>query len=186
MVIVNRRTASAWIASALACSVTSARAADVRAFDFDFMSLEGEPMPLSQWKGKVLLVANTASFCGFTGQYADLVDVWRAYEQAGLVVIGAPSNDFRQESEDAKEIKSFCELTYGVEFPMTEPVHVKGDQAHPFFKWAALQSGRGVTWNFNKYLIGRDGNVITWMSSATRPTSARARREIEAALAAGA
>ena len=140
-------------------------------------------MPLSKWKGKVLLVANTASFCGFTGQYADLVDVWRAYEQAGLVVIGAPSNDFRQESEDAKEIKSFCELTFGVEFPMTEPVHVKGDQAHPFFKWAASQSGRGVTWNFNKYLIGRDGKVARRFAPDTAPDDARLIAAIEAELA---
>lgn len=183
MVNINRRTASAWLASALACGPALADTNGTRAFDFDFVSLEGDPMPLSQWSGKVLLVVNTASFCGFTSQYAGLVDVWRDYRDAGLVVIGAPSNDFRQEMKEAEKIKSFCELTYGVDFPMTEPVHVVGERANPFFKWALAQSGRAVTWNFNKYLIGRDGSLVTWMPSSMRPTSTRARNLIETALA---
>lgn len=153
------------------------------AWDFRFTSLEGEPMPLSRWRGQVLLVVNTASFCGFTPQYKDLVEVWQDYRDRGLVVIGAPSTDFRQEYEEAGKIKEFCELTYGVDFPMTEPVHVRGRQAHPFFAWAAEETGEPVRWNFNKYLVGRDGRVRAWMPSSVRPTSRKARALIEAVLA---
>ncbi len=155
-----------------------------RAWDFTFTSLDGMPMPLSQWQGKVLLVVNTASFCGFTPQYEGLVSLWQDYRDRGLIVIGAPSTDFRQEYDEASEIKDFCEFTYGVDFPLTAPVHVIGREADPFFKWAAAETGHRVRWNFNKYLIGRDGQVISWMSSRTEPTSAQMRDAIEAALAA--
>lgn len=154
------------------------------AWQFHFTSLEGDPMPFSRWRGKVLLVVNTASFCGFTPQYKGLVSVWRDYRDKGLVVVGVPSTDFRQEYSDAGKIKDFCEATYGVDFPMTEPLHVVGPEADPFYKWAASVTGHRVGWNFNKYLVGRDGQIITWMPSTLEPTSRQARQAIEAALSA--
>ncbi|SHF31925.1 glutathione peroxidase [Ruegeria intermedia] len=180
----NRRTMLQLIAGAGAIALVPATARAQTAWDFTFEALEGGAMPLSQWRGKVLLVVNTASFCGFTPQYRDLVQVWQDYRDRGLVVIGAPSTDFRQEYDEAGKIKDFCELTYGVDFPMTAPVHVVGAAAHPFFKWAAAESGQRVRWNFNKYLIGRDGRIITWMPSTLKPTARKARAAIEAALAA--
>ncbi|SES79999.1 glutathione peroxidase [Oceanicella actignis] len=169
-------------AGALALAPGAARAAS--AWDFVFEALEGGPMPLAQWRGKVLLVVNTASFCGFTPQYRALVRIWREYRDRGLVVIGAPSTDFRQEYAEKDKIKTFCELTYGVDFPMTAPVHVVGPDAHPFFAWAAAETGERVRWNFNKYLIGRDGRVIAWMPSTLDPAARKVREAIEAALAA--
>lgn len=126
---------------------------------------------------------STASFCGFTPQYRDLVRVWADYRDRGLVVLGLPSDDFAQEYDEAGQIKEFCELTYGVDFPMTAPVHVRGGAAHPFFHWARAQTGHGVDWNFNKYLIGRDGRARAWMPSRQRPTAITTRAQIEQALA---
>lgn len=180
----NRRQFGAILAAAAAMMALPRAARAETAWDFTFEALEGGPMPLAQWRGKVLFVVNTASFCGFTPQYADLVQVWQDYRDRGLVVIGAPSNDFRQEYEEAGKIKHFCELTYGVDFPMTAPVHVVGEAAHPFFKWAAAETGQRVRWNFNKYLVGRNGRIVTWMPSTLKPTSRKARAAIEAALAA--
>lgn len=185
----NRRQAIALSASAAAFGLT-AQTAPVRAagakdaWQFSFTSIEGAPMPLSDWRGKVLLVVNTASFCGFTRQYEGLVTLWQEYRDRGLIVVGAPSTDFQQEYEESSEIKDFCEFTYGVDFPLTEPLHVVGSQADPFFKWAAAETGHRVRWNFNKYLIGRDGRIVTWMPSRLEPTSPEARKAIEQALAA--
>jgi glutathione peroxidase len=179
----NRRDFGALLAAAAAMTLPAAARAET-AWEFTFEALEGGLMPLSQWRGKVLLVVNTASFCGFTPQYADLVEVWQDYRDRGLVVIGAPSTDFRQEYDEAGKIRDFCELTYGVDFPMTAPVHVVGPDAHPFFKWAAAETGQRVRWNFNKYLVGRDGKIVTWMPSSLKPTARKARAAIEAALAA--
>ena len=185
----NRRQAilltSAVAATGLALRGNRAPAAGAEdAWQFTFTSLEGDPMPFSRWRGKVLLVANTASFCAFTPQYEELVAVWQDYRDNGLVVVGVPSTDFRQEYKEAGKIKDFCELTYGVDFPMTEPLHVVGPDADPFFKWAAAETGHRVGWNFNKYLVGRDGQIIAWMPSRLKPTSHHARAAIEAALAA--
>ncbi|PRX35063.1 glutathione peroxidase [Meinhardsimonia xiamenensis] len=179
----NRRDFGALLAAAAAMTLPAAARAET-AWEFTFEALEGGLMPLSQWRGKVLLVVNTASFCGFTPQYADLVEVWQDYRDRGLVVIGAPSTDFRQEYDEAGKIRDFCELTYGVDFPMTAPVHVVGPDAHPFFKWAAAETGQRVRWNFDKYLVGRDGRILTWMPSSLKPTTRKARAAIEAALAA--
>jgi glutathione peroxidase len=146
------------------------------AFDFGFRTLKGEDYPLSALAGRPLVVVNTASKCGFTPQYKGLEALWRARQEAGLVVIGVPSNDFgRQEPGRADEISSFCELNYGVDFPMMEKVHVKGAQAHPFFKWAAGEGGflAGPKWNFFKYLVRRDGGLETWFSSMTAPDSGK-------------
>lgn len=180
----NRRQFGAISAAAAAMMALPGAARAETAWDFAFEALEGGPMPLAQWRGKVLLVVNTASFCGFTPQYRDLVQVWQDYQDRGLIVIGSPSTDFRQEYDEAGKIKDFCELTYGVDFPMTAPVHVVGPDAHPFFKWAAAETGQRVRWNFNKYLVGRDGQIVTWMPSSLKPTARKARAAIEAALAA--
>lgn len=180
----NRRQFGAISAAAAAMMALPRAARAETAWDSTFEALEGGPMPLSQWRGDVLLVINTASFCGFTPQYTDLVKVWQDYRDQGLVVIGAPSTDFRQEFDEADKIKDFCELTYGVDFPMTAPVHVVGEQAHPFFKWAAAKTGQRVRWNFNKYLMRSDGRILTWMPSSLKPSAGKARAEIEAALAA--
>ncbi|MEM6666158.1 MAG: glutathione peroxidase, partial [Pseudomonadota bacterium] len=108
-----------------------------KAFTFDFRTIDNKPMPLEQFRGKALLVVNTASFCGFTGQYGDLQDVWERYRDDGLVVIGVPSNDFgEQEPGTAEEIKTFCEVNFDIDFPLARKVAVKGADAHPFYAWA--------------------------------------------------
>ncbi|WP_424929705.1 glutathione peroxidase [Amaricoccus tamworthensis] len=184
----NRRQAMLLTASAAACLAPKMNgvmaAGPTDAWQFSFTSLEGTEMPFETWRGKVLLVVNTASFCGFTSQYEGLVSVWQDYRDDGLVVVGVPSGDFRQEYEDTAKIKDFCELTFGVDFPMTAPLHVKGPDADPFYKWAAAETGKRVTWNFNKYLVGRDGRIKTWMPSRLEPDSVEARAVIEEALAA--
>lgn len=180
----NRRQSGSISAAATAINALPSAARAETAWDFAFEALQGGPMPLAQWRGRVLLVVNTASFCGFTPQYRGLVEVWRDYRDRGPVVIGAPSTDFRQEFDEAGEIKDFCELTHGVDFPMAMPVHVVGERAHPFFAWAAAETGLRVRWNFNKYLVGRDGLIVTRMPSKLKPTARKARAAIEAALAA--
>jgi glutathione peroxidase len=146
------------------------------AYDFSFETLQGKPYPLKDLAGRPLVVVNTASKCGFTPQYKGLEALWRDHKAAGLVVIGVPSNDFgAQEPGNAEEIASFCELNYGVDFPMMAKVHVKGADAHPFFKWAAKQGGflAAPKWNFFKYLVGKDGELAEWFSSVTGPNSGK-------------
>ena len=143
---------------------------------FTFKSLEGKPMPLSQYAGKPMVIVNTASKCGFTPQYKGLEALWQANRDKGLVVLGVPSNDFGgQEPGTHDEIKSFCEVRYGVDFPLTEKVPVTGADAHPLFKWIAEKGGflGRPHWNFYKYLITRDGNLAAWFASSTRPDSRR-------------
>ena len=156
------------------------------AFDFTFTSIEGEPMPLSHFEGKVVLVVNTASRCGFTHQYADLQSVWERYRDRGLVLLGVPSNDFGgQEPGSEAEIKEFCEVNFNVDFPLTTKVRVKGEEAHPFYRWASEELGASANprWNFHKYLIGPDGQLAGWFSTSTAPTSEKVTRAIEAQLA---
>ena len=155
------------------------------AHDFAFRTLGGEPFPLKDLAGKPLLVVNTASKCGFTPQYRGLEDVWTEYRARGLMVIGVPSNDFgSQEPGSEAEIGAFCEQNYGVDFPLTGKVHVRGAQAHPFFKWIGEQGGfmAKPKWNFFKYVIGKDGGFVTWFSSLTPPSAVSVRRAIEGAL----
>lgn len=155
------------------------------AYDFSFTSIEGEPLPLTKYKGKVVLVVNTASLCGFTDQYKALQSVWERYQSEGFVLLGVPSNDFgSQEPGSEKEIKQFCELNYGIDFPMTTKVSVKGKQAHPFYEWAAQEMGTLAKprWNFHKYLIGPNGRLVEWFSSPTKPTSKRMMHAIETQL----
>jgi glutathione peroxidase len=151
-------------------------AKDKSAFDFDFQSLKGKPMPLSAFAGQPVIIVNTASKCGFTPQYKGLEEVWQQHKAKGLVVLGVPSNDFGgQEPGDSMEISQFCEINFGVDFPLTEKVHVKGSDAHPLFEWIGQQGGMLAKprWNFYKYFIGRDGTLKTWFSSVTTPDSAK-------------
>ncbi len=156
------------------------------AYDYDFKSIEGEPLPLSVYRGKVVMIVNTASFCGFTKQYRELQNVWENFREQGLVVLGVPSNDFgNQEPGNEAEIKNFCELNYGINFPMTAKVHVKGANAHPFYKWAVQEKGALAKprWNFHKYLVGRDGRLVDWFATTTKPTATKVTRAIEMQLA---
>ncbi len=155
------------------------------AYDFEFTSLKGELFPLAPFAGRPLLVVNTASKCGFTPQYAGLTEVWQRYRDDGLVVIGVPSNDFgQQEPGEADEIASFCEVNYGVDFPMMAKVPVRGPDAHPLFRWLAAEGGflSRPRWNFFKYVIGRDGRLKTWFASPTKPGSARVARALRNAI----
>ena len=151
-----------------------------------FNRLQDEaPQNLCQYAGKVVMVVNVASFCGFTGQYAPLEKLYKQYKDRGLVVLGFPSNDFgKQEPGTAKEIADFCVNTYGVEFPMTAKTTVSGKDAHPIYKaLAASSKGDTPSWNFHKYLIARDGKTVVSYSTITSPDSAKVVKQIETLLA---
>jgi glutathione peroxidase len=155
------------------------------AHDFSFTSIDGAPLPLSGFRGKAVLVVNTASACGLTPQYKGLEALWRAYRDRGLVVLGVPCNDFgAQEPGTEGEIKTFCETRFGVDFPMTGKAQVIGSGAHPFYQWAAAELGEGGTprWNFHKYLVGKDGTLVATFGSRTDPEAADIKTAIEAAL----
>ena len=157
-----------------------ARAADAPAcpatLNHQFPRLQDEkPQSLCQYSGKVLLVVNTASYCGFTPQYQGLEALYAKYRDRGLVVLGFPSNDFAQESGDNKQIADFCENTYGVKFPMFSKSSVRGAQANALYRQLAQATGRQPLWNFHKYLIGRDGKVIASYTSMTKPDDAGTR-----------
>ena len=172
------------VAPAQAQAVQPAAPADTAAcppiLQHTFARLQDEkPQPLCQYAGKVVLVVNTASFCGFTPQYKGLEELDRKYRSRGLVVLGFPSNDFSQESGTNKEIADFCESTFGVKFPMFAKSSVRGAEANPLFKQLAAQTGTTPKWNFYKYLIGRDGKVITSYSSVTTPTNGKFVADLE-------
>lgn len=156
------------------------------AYDFQFTAIDGDQLELADYSGKVLLVVNTASQCGFTWQYDGLEAIWQKYQEQGLVVIGVPSNDFgKQEPGTAEDIKSFCEVNFNISFPMTDKQVVKGKTAHPFYQWASAEAGLmgNPRWNFHKYLIGRDGRLVTWFASTTTPESNKLQTAIQKALA---
>jgi glutathione peroxidase len=135
-----------------------------------FPRLQDEkPQSLCQYSGKVLLVVNTASYCGFTPQYQGLEDLYSRYRDRGLVVLGFPSNDFAQETGSNKDIADFCENTFGVKFPMFAKSSVRGRDANPLFRQLAAKTGRQPLWNFHKYLVGRDGTPVAQYSSITTP-----------------
>jgi glutathione peroxidase len=129
---------------------------------------------------------NTASFCGFTGQYAALQRLHEAQEAAGLVVLGVPSNDFNQESQDGRKIKEFCDTQFGITFPMAALSRVRGPDAHPFYRWAATRAGSEPRWNFHKYLVSRDGRQVQGFPARIDPDSPSLKRALELALAAAA
>ena len=153
------------------------------AYDFSFKTLmDQDAMPLSQFKGKVLLVVNTASACGFTPQYEGLQKLYDTYKDKGLVVIGVPANDFgAQEPGSEKQIAEFCKLNYGVTFPMTAKEVVTGDNAHPFYQWARQELGFGTApkWNFHKYLVDRHGKIVDYFVSTTKPDSDKIKSAVE-------
>lgn len=156
------------------------------AYDFSFSPITGKSeIHLSDFKGKVILVVNTASKCGFTKQYAALEKLYETYKDKGLVVIGVPSNDFgKQEPGSNEEIAQFCKLNYGVSFIITTKEVVSGKNAHPFYKWAKKTLGFGTApkWNFHKYLINKKGELIDYFNFFTSPDSSRFIKAIEKAL----
>lgn len=153
------------------------------AYDFTFQKLrEDGDLPLKQFEGKVMLIVNTASHCGFTPQYDGLEKLYNAYKDKGLVIIGVPSNDFGgQEPGTNEEIANFCKINYGVTFPMAEKEVVSGDNAHPFYIWAKKTLGFGTApkWNFHKYLIDRHGKLVDYFNSTTAPDSDSIKKAIE-------
>ena len=144
------------------------------AYDFMFKDLDGRTLSLSGYKGKVIVVVNVASQCGFTNQYEDMQKVWEKYQEKGVVMLGVPSNDFgKQEPGNNEDIKNFCEAEFGISFLMTEKVLVKGSEAHPFYIWARENHGKSAIpkWNFHKIIIDKDGKVAETFSSITNPSS---------------
>lgn len=144
-------------------------------YDFDAAALDGKPIDLADFRGKVVLVVNVASKCGFTPQYEGLEALYRKHKDAGLVILGFPSNQFgAQEPGDAAEIATFCSTTYGVSFPMFEKIDVNGENAHPLYKWMkgqkkGLAGSRDVKWNFTKFLVDRDGAVVRRFGPQDKP-----------------
>ncbi len=162
--------------------------AQASVYDFEALSIDGKPAQLASQRGKVMLIVNTASQCGFTPQFAGLEQLWKDYRDRGLVVIGFPSNQFGgQDPGSNDQISSFCEMNYGVSFPMMAKVEVNGGSAHPLWKFLTAEA-RGVLgtqaikWNFTKFLVGRDGRVLKRYAPTDTPESLR--KDIEAALAA--
>ena len=159
-----------------------------RIYDFEALSIAGKPAHLSTQRGKLLLIVNTASACGFTPQFGGLEKLWQEFGNQGLVVVGFPSNEFGAQDPGANgEIASFCEVNYGVSFPMMSKIEVNGARAHPLWKWLKAQApgllgSEGVKWNFTKFLVGRDGQVLKRYAPQDTPESLRA--DIRKALAA--
>ena len=156
--------------------------AESNAHGFSFSTIDGAPLPLDRFRGKHMLLANTASFCGYTPQYADLETLHQRYAGRGLIVLGVPSNDFgAQEPGTATEIKQFCSTNYRVTFPMTAKERVLGPEAHPLYRWIEAELGdAGVPrWNFHKYLIAPDGSLAGAWPSAVKPLSPEIVGEIE-------
>lgn len=155
-------------------------------YDFEAQALNGSVVPLAEHRGKVLLIVNTASKCGFTPQYEGLETLWKRYGARGLVVLGFPCNQFgAQEPGAADEIASFCSLNYGVSFPMMAKIDVNGDQVHPLYRWLRAQAPgilgtQAIKWNFTKFLVGRDGQVIRRYAPTDKPADLA--NDIEAAL----
>ena len=158
---------------------------DQLAYDFKFKDLDGGELDLNAFKDKVIVVINVASQCGFTKQYEDMQKVWENYQNKGVVMLGVPSNDFgKREPGTSEEIKNFCEAKFGITFPMTAKVSVKGENAHPFYIWARENHGKSTIpkWNFHKIIIGKDGKVLDTFASMTNPSSKKFIKAIEKAL----
>ena len=159
------------------------------AYAYSFAGIDGKPLPLESYRGKVVLIVNTASQCGFTPQYADLQKLYETYKSRGLVVVGVPSDNFGgQEPASDKEIKTFASEKFHVMFPLTSKTDVVGDKPHPFYVWAAKQVNSGLLgasprWNFHKFLIGRDGQLLNSFVSSVTPMGTTMTEAVEAALA---
>ena len=152
------------------------------AYQFSFETIDGKKINLSDYRGKLLLVVNTASKCGFTGQYKGLQNLYEKYKSRGLVIIGVPSNDFgNQEFSELQQVKDFVEKEFHITFLLTKIAKVKGQNAHPFYVWVNEKAGffASPKWNFHKYLIDKNGNFVAWFSSASDPQSKEIIRAIE-------
>lgn len=154
---------------------------DKLVYDFSFKSIDSETINLKDYKDKVILVVNVASRCGFTNQYKDLQKLWDTYNKNGLIIVGVPTNDFKQEPGTNKNIKDFCETTFGINFPITEKSKVIGSDAHPFYIWAKKNYGLGAIpkWNFHKIIINKEGKVSNTFGSITNPSSKKFIKAIE-------
>ena len=152
------------------------------AYDFTFNDLDGSLLSLNNFKGKVIVAVNVASQCGFTKQYEDMQEIWEKYQSRGVIMLGIPSNDFgNQEPGTNNEIKNFCEAKFGITFPMTEKVIVKGINAHPFYIWAKENHGKSSIpkWNFHKIIVDKNGKVADTFSSFIKPTSKKFLKSLE-------
>ena len=150
-------------------------------YDFKINSITGDEIDLKDFKGKPILIVNTASYCGFTKQYNDMQELWEKYRDRGLIVLGVPSNSFNQEKSDNSAVKEFCEVNFNINFPLTEITDVKGDNAHEIYKWAKANYGKSAVpkWNFYKILINKEGKIEDTYASLTSPTSNKITKKIE-------
>ena len=153
-------------------------------FDFKINSITGEIINLKDYQNKLVLVVNTASYCGFTKQYDDLQLLWEKYRSDGLIVLGVPSNSFNQEKKADNEVKEFCDVNFNIDFPMTTITEVKGENSHEIFKWAEKNYGKSAIpkWNFHKILINKEGKVEDTYNSFTKPMSKKITSKIESLL----
>ena len=150
-------------------------------FDFKIQSIDGEMIDFDKFRNKVILLVNTASFCGFTKQYNDLQNLWEKYQTKDLIVLGVPSNSFNQEQSNDDEVKKFCKVNFNISFPLSTITDVKGDKSHEIFKWAKKNYGNSAVpkWNFHKILFNRDGKIQKTFNSFTNPMSDKITSEIE-------
>ena len=153
-------------------------------YDLEIESINGEIIKLKDYRDKVILIVNTASYCGFTKQYEDLQELWDKYKSKGLIVLGVPSDSFNQEKKTNSEVKEFCEVNFNINFPLTEITNVKGDNAHEIYKWAKDNYGKSAVpkWNFYKILINKEGKIEDTYASLTNPTSKKIINKIESLL----
>ena len=177
--LISRRTLCAAAPLSALASASRGRAEGQTAWQFEMPSLDEGVLRFADYRGKVLLVVNTASYCGYTYQYKQLEALHRDMMPKGLTVIGIPSQDFGQEKDSNSEVKAFCELTYGVEFPMAALSHVRGEEAAPFYRWVRAERRWAPRWNFGKVLIGRDGQVAGTYNSEDEPDKGALRAAIE-------
>jgi glutathione peroxidase len=150
-------------------------------YDFKIESITGEVIDFKDYKNKVVLVVNTASYCGFTKQYDELQELWDLYKTKGLIVLGVPSNSFNQEKKNNADVKEFCEINFNINFPLTSITEVKGSNAHELFQWAKDNHGKSAVpkWNFHKLLINKDGKIDDTFTSFTKPMSKKIINKIE-------
>ena len=150
-------------------------------FDFKIESITGEIIDLNKYRNKVVLLVNTASFCGFTNQYEGLQNLWNEYKKKDFIVLGVPSNSFNQESNNNNDVKKFCESNFNIDFPLTSITQVKGSNAHEIFKWAEKNYGKSAVpkWNFHKILINKEGKIENTFNSFTKPMSNKLITQIE-------
>ena len=153
-------------------------------YDFKIKSISGDLINFNDFKGKPVLMVNTASYCGFTKQYEDMQELWDTYRDKGLIVLGIPSNSFNQEKNNNKEVKEFCEVNFNINFPLSEITEVKGSNAHEIYKWAKENYGKSAVpkWNFYKILINKNGKIEDTYASLTNPTSNKIIKKIESLL----